>query len=50
MEELEVYSKMSAIADEDQLSLQFGASNQQNQRVMEHKSWLPLWRRPMPTA
>lgn len=50
MEELEVYSKMSAIADEEQLSFQFGENSIRNQRIMEHKAWLARIRKERPST
>lgn len=50
MEELEVYSKMSAIADEEQLSFQFGENSIRNQMIMEHKAWLARIRKERPST
>lgn len=50
MEELEVYSKMSAIADEEQLSFQFGENSVRNQMIMEHKAWLARIRKERPST
>ena len=52
MDEIDVYEKMSAIAETPQFSMIFGTENEQSRLIAEHKNWLKEIRheRPNPGA
>lgn len=47
MDEIDVYEKMSAIAETPQFSMIFGTENEQSRLIAEHKNWLKEIKRPL---
>lgn len=48
MDEIEVFNKMSEIAETPQFSMVFGAESEQSRKIAEHKAWLQSIRRERP--
>lgn len=48
MDEIEVFTKMSEIAETPQFSMVFGDESEQSKKIAEHKAWLQSIRRERP--
>lgn len=48
MDEIEVFNKMSEIAETPQFSMVFGDESEQSRKIAEHKAWLQSIRRERP--
>lgn len=48
MDEIEVFTKMSEIAETPQFSMVFGDESEQSRKIAEHKAWLQSIRRERP--